>query len=95
MILVGRISLIVLQIKTPKHEESIASNLMESIEPYRRCSRRNLCVCVCKTAVFGNEELRPILETLKLILTFIQTIDIGLKQTLLKKNWNRMHIIIK
>ena len=35
--------------------------------------------------MFGNEELRPFLETPKLILTFIQTIDIGLKQTLIKK----------
>ena len=36
--------------------------------------------------VFGNEELRPFLETSKLILIFIQTIDIGLKQRLMKKN---------
>ena len=36
-------------------------------------------------AVFGNEELRPFLETPKLILTFFQTIDIGLKQRLMKK----------
>ena len=35
-------------------------------------------VCVHKTSMFGNEELRPFLETPKLILTFIQTIDIGL-----------------
>ena len=44
-----------------------------------------LCVCVCKTTVFGNEELRPFLETQKLILTFIQTTDIGLKQRLMIK----------
>ena len=79
MILVGRSSLIIVQIKTPKHE-SIPSSLLESSEPYRRCSH-----CVCKTIVFGNEELCPFLETPKLILTFIQTIDIGLKQRLMKK----------
>ena len=44
----------------------------------------NLCVCVRKTSMFGDEELHPILETPKLILTFIQTIDIGLKQMLMK-----------
>ena len=43
------------------------------------------CVCICKTTVFGNEELRPFLETPKLILTFIQTTDIGLKQRLMQK----------
>ena len=42
-------------------------------------------VFISKTTVFGNEELRPFLETPKLILTFIQTIDIGLKQRLMKK----------
>ena len=36
----------------------------------------------------------PFLETPKLILTFIQTIDIDLKQRLMK-NWNRMYIAIK
>ena len=40
---------------------------------------------VCKTTVVGNEELRRFPETPKLILTFIQTIDIGLKQRLMKK----------
>ena len=34
-------------------------------------------------SMFGNEELRPFLETPKLILTFIQTTDIGLKQRLM------------
>ena len=58
---------------------------MESSEPYRKCSRGNLCVCVCKTTVFGNEELRLFFETPKLILTFIQIIGIGLKQRLMKK----------
>ena len=38
-----------------------------------------------KTTAFGIEELRPFLETPKLILTFIQTIHIGLKQRLMKK----------
>ena len=61
-------------------------NLLESGDPYRRCSRGNLCVCVYKTTVLGNEELRTFLETPKLILTFIQTIDIGLKQRLMEKN---------
>ena len=84
MILVGRISLIVVQIKTPTHEEIIPYNLLESSEPYRWCSRGNLCVCVRKTSMFGNEALRPFLETPKLILTFIQTIDIGWKQRLIK-----------
>ena len=41
---------------------------------------------VYKTTVFGNEGLRPFLETPKLILTLMQTIDIGLKQKLMKKN---------
>ena len=85
MILVGRISFILVQIKTSKHEESIPYNFLESSEPSRRCSRGNLCVCVCKTTVFGNEEFRPFLETPKLILTFIHTNDIGLKQRLMKK----------
>ena len=85
MILVGRISLIIVHIKTPKHEESIPCNVLESSEPYRRCSRGYLCVCVSKTTVFDNEELRPLLETPKLILPSIQTIDIGLKQKLMKK----------
>ena len=35
--------------------------------------------------MFGNEELRPFLETPKLNLTFIQTINIGLKQRLMLK----------
>ena len=91
MILVGRISLIVVQIKTQKHEESIPQNLLESSDPYTRCSWENLCVCVCKTTVFGNEELRPFLETPKLILTFIQTTDIGLKQRLMKKLKQNAH----
>ena len=39
---------------------------------------------ICKTTVFGIEELHPFLQTLKLILTFIQIIDIGLKQRLMK-----------
>ena len=85
MILVRRISLIVVQMKTLKHEESIPYYLLESSEPYRRCSRGNLCVYVCKSIVFGNEELRPFLETSKLILTFIKAIDIGLKQRLKNK----------
>ena len=38
-----------------------------------------------KPPYFGNEELHPFLEIPKLILTFIQTIDIGLKQRLMKK----------
>ena len=37
-----------------------------------------------KRPYFGNEELRPFLETPKLISTFIQTINIGLKQRLMK-----------
>ena len=45
-------------------------NLLESREHYWRCSPENLCVCVCTTTVFGNEELRTFLETPKLILTF-------------------------
>ena len=65
-----------------------------SSEPYRRCSLGNLCVCVFKTTVFGNEELLPFLETPKLILTFIQTIDIGLKQRLMQSG-NKMYIVIK
>ena len=44
--------------------------------------------------MFGNEELHPLLETPKLILIFIQIIDIGLKQILMKK-LNRMHIVLK
>ena len=43
----------------------------------------NLCKSVCKTSVLGNEELRPFIDTLKLILPFIQTIDIGLGQSFL------------
>ena len=35
-----------------------------------------------------NEELHPYLETPKLILTLIQSIDIGLKQGLIKKKKN-------
>ena len=35
--------------------------------------------------MFGNEELRPFLVTPKLTLTFIQTIDIALKQLYEKK----------
>ena len=93
MILVGRMSLIVVQIKTPKHEENIPWNLLESSEPYWRCRRKTLCVCICKATVFGNE-FTSFLETSKLTLTFIQIIDIGLKQRLMKK-WNKMHIIIK
>ena len=42
----------------------------------------HLCM---QTIVFGYEELRPFLEMPKLILIFIQTIDIGLKQRLMKK----------
>ena len=43
-------------------------------------------LCTKKTTtMFRNEELRPYLETPKLILTFIQTIDIALKQRLMKK----------
>ena len=38
--------------------------------------------------MFGNEELRPFLETPKLILTYIQIIDIGLKQRLMKMKQN-------
>ena len=38
-----------------------------------------------QTTVFNNEQLRPFLETPKLLLTFIQTIDIDLKQGLMKK----------
>ena len=45
----------------------------------------NLCVCVCKTTIFGTEEIHAFLEMPKLILTVIQTIDIGLKQRLMKK----------
>ena len=40
---------------------------------------------LCKTTVFGNEVLRLFLETPKLILTFIPSTDIGLKQRLVKK----------
>ena len=43
----------------------------------------NLCACVCKTSVLGNEELRPFIDMLKLFLTFIRTIDIGLGQRFL------------
>ena len=68
--------------------------VVQSSESCRGCSRENLCVCLCKTAVFDNEESRLFFETPKLILTFIQTIDIGLKQNLMK-NWIKMHIIIK
>ena len=74
-----------MQIKTQKHEEIIRYNLLESSEPYRRWSRGNLRVCIRKTSMFGKVELRSLLETPKLILTFIQTIDIGLKQRLMKK----------
>ena len=42
-------------------------------------AQKNLYVCVCKTIVFGNEALCPFLEMPKLILTFIQTTDIGLR----------------
>ena len=52
--------------------------------PSRRGSRGNLCVCVCKISVLRNEELRPFIETQNLILTFIQTIDIGLGQRWMK-----------
>ena len=38
-----------------------------------------------QTTVFNNEQLRPFLETPKLLLTFSQTIDIDLKQRLMKK----------
>ena len=48
-------------------------------------SGKKLCVYVCKTTVFSNEELRPFLETTKLILSYIYTIDIGLKQRRMKK----------
>ena len=44
-----------------------------------------------KTTVFGNEELSPFLETPKLILTLMQTIDIGLKQS--KKISNDQELI--
>ena len=53
----------------PKHEEIIPWNLLESNKLYRRCSRENLCVCIRKTSMFSNEQLRPFLETPKLILT--------------------------
>ena len=38
-----------------------------------------------QTTIFGTEEMHAFLEMPKLILTVIQTIDIGLKQRLMKK----------
>ena len=71
--------------RSPKHEENIPWYVLEFSEPYRKCSRENLCVCVCSTTAFGNEELCRFPKTPKLILSSIQTIDIGLKQRLMKK----------
>ena len=49
---------------------------MQQGNPMRSCMQNT---------VFGNEELHPFLEMPKQILTFIQTIDIGLKQRQMKK----------
>ena len=49
-------------------------------------ARKTYAFVYAKPSYLIMKILRPFLETQKLILTFIQTIDIGLKQRLMKKN---------
>ena len=84
MILVRRISLIVVQIKTPNMKKVFHKIYWNLANPTGDAAGEIYAF------VYATQELRPFLETPKLILPFIQTIDIGLKQRLMKI-WNRMY----
>ena len=73
-----------MQIKTPNMKKVFHKIYLNLANLTGDAAEGNPCVCVCKTTVFGNEELRPFLETPNLILTFIKTTDISLKQRLMK-----------
>ena len=67
MILVERIWLVIIQIKTSTNEANIPLHLLKSGEPYKRGSGRKLCVNLSKTSVCDNEELCPFNEIPTLI----------------------------
>ena len=69
MILVERIWLVIIQIKTWTNEANIPYTLLKSGESYKRGSGRKLWLCVnlSKTSMFDNEELCPFNEISMLI----------------------------
>ena len=56
MVLVQRIWLVIIQIKTTTNEANIPQNLLKSGEAYQRGNGRKLCINLSKTSVFDNEE---------------------------------------
>ena len=84
MILVRRISLIVTQIKTPNMKKAFHKIYCNLANLTRDATGETYAFVYTKPPSFSYEELRPFLEAPKLILTLIQTIDIGLKQRLMK-----------